>query len=99
MARLRVACVTPFARGLDEREQRMAGVVGRDGIGGGRRAWDRDAEAAVRVAALPRVGEGRGLSAPGAVGDLERLTLPGQAGDRRLRRRYEDDVALPRSGR
>ena len=58
---------------LDEREQRMAGVVGGDGVRGGRRAGDRDAEAAVRVAALPRVGEGGRQPVPAAVGDVERL--------------------------
>ena len=71
---------------LDERDQRMAGVGGREGVGAGRRACDRDTETAVRVAPLPRIGEGGRRLVPAAVGDLESLALPGYACDGRLHR-------------
>src|SRR5262249_30357275 len=69
-------------RRRDRDEQRVRAVGGGDGVRGRGGAGDRRAEAAVRVAALPLVGERRRRLVPAAAGDLERLTHTGRAADR-----------------
>src|SRR6266700_5401170 len=64
---------------LDDGEEGVAGVGGGGRVGGGGGVCDRCAEAAVRVAALPLVGERARRLAPAAGCDLECLSLFGCA--------------------
>ena len=57
-------------------EQGVPGVGGRDGVRRSRSRPRSACRAAVRVAALPLVGERVGVGAPAAVRDLQRLTRP-----------------------